>query len=492
MKPPPSLRSTLLVGLVAVSVVVVGGISATVYARARSESRESLEEHLRLRARTLAGLLELGAEGHEFELPPRVLPEYMTPGSGAYAEIFDAAGKPVARSPSLAGGDLAASGTWADGAFAFAESERGPAEIPCAVVTHSFVVHVEDEVPKGSTWQPPPAELRRYRIVVAADSRPRDAGLAGLLVFLVLAGAAAILAAALGGLLVARRVLRPVRRMTEEAQALTPEDPSRRLRPESVVAELSSLSRTLNSALDRLGGALERERRFTSDASHELRTPLAVLRGNVELLLRRERTPAEYRAGLERQRRIAVRMTEITEHLLALARADGGRADLRRSRVGMPALARDVCDEFAAMAREDRVALECVAEDGVAVEGDPVYLAGLVQNLVSNAVKFTPAGGSVRVALSRENGHAVLDVADGGPGIPAEQRGRVFERFYRVHEGRDAHEGAGLGLAIVDWIVRAHGGAIEILDREGGGAVFRVRLPAAHPERSPRDASARG
>src|SRR6185503_14930669 len=149
-----------------------------------------------------------------------------------------------------------------------------------------------------------------------------------------------------GGLLVARRVLAPIRRMTEEAAELTPEETSRRLRPDTVVPELASLGATLNSALDRLGDALDRQRRFTSDASHELRTPLAVLRGNAELLLRRERSPEEYREGLARQARIAARMTEITENLLALARADDGRTQIRRTGVEIRALTRSVCDEF--------------------------------------------------------------------------------------------------------------------------------------------------
>jgi heavy metal sensor kinase len=473
----PSLRTTLLAGLVLLNLAVVGGIVATVYARARREAHAALRADLRLRAETLAGLLELDPDGIEFELSPKVLPEYMTPGSGAYAVIYDADGNavPGCRSPSLSGKDLPRAAPWSGGGTVFDELAQGPDGFPCAAVTRSFLVRVEKGGPAG--WQPPPEERLRHQIVVAADSRPRDAGLAALLATLAGTAAVALCVTVLGGLIVARRVLAPVERMTAEAAALTPGDTSRRLEPETVSRELASLSTTLNSALDRLGDALDRQRRFTSDASHELRTPLAVLRGNAELLLRRDRTPHEYREGLERQRRIAVRMTEITENLLALARADGGRAEIRRSRVDLPGLTRSVCDEFADMAGEDGVALECAADEELAVDGDPTYLAGLVQNLVSNALKFTPRGGSVRVAVARENGHAVLDVADTGPGIPEQDRARVFQRFFRVNEGRDRHEGAGLGLAIVEWIVREHAGRIDVLDREGGGTLFRVRLP---------------
>jgi heavy metal sensor kinase len=466
----------LLVGLAVLNTAVIAGIIATVYVRSRREAHEAFHEDLRFRAKTLAGILEIDKDGPEFEASTRTMPEYGAPGSGAYAVMYDAKGKATYPSPSLGKHELAAAAPWSENEFAFTELAEGPDAIPCGTVTYSFVARVEAGK-AASSWTPPAPEDRRWQIVVAKDSRPRDAGLANLLGFLALIGAAALGVTAAGGILVARCVLDPIRRMTTEAAALTPGDPSRRLVPETIVLELASLSTTLNSALDRLGDALDRQRRFTSDASHELRTPLAVLLGNVELLLRRERTGRQYRDGLERQRRITLRMSEITENLLALARADDGRAHIRREPVAMPELVRGVCDEFADVAAGESVSLACAADESVEVVGDPTYIAALLQNLVANAVKFTPAGGSVEVALSRENGHALLDVKDTGPGIPAADRPRIFERFFRVNEGRDRREGAGLGLAIVDWIVRVHGGTIEVADRPGGGTVFRVRLP---------------
>jgi len=265
--------------------------------------------------------------------------------------------------------------------------------------------------------------------------------------------------------------------MTREAAALDPKDPSRRLRPETVVREMESLAATLNSALERLDDALERQRRFTSDASHELRTPLAGLAGNAELLLRRERTAEEYRKGIERQMRIARRMTHVTENLLALARADDGRARIQRVRVDAAGLTRGVCDEFEAAAQEKGVALDCAAGDAVEIDADPAYFEALVQNLVGNAVKFTPAGGAVRVAIERNCRDAVLTVADTGPGIAPEHLPHVFERFYRA--GEDGAPGAGLGLAIVEWIAREHGGRVEAKSEVGRGAVLEVRLPLA-------------
>lgn len=473
------LRTTLLAGLVALNLAVVGSVAAMVYGRARAESREALHEHLRLRAKTMAGLLEIGPDGPEFDVSLKLMPEYERAGSGSYLAFYDADGKPVLRSPSLGRRSLPHAASWTEGAFAFDELESGPDEIPSALVTYSFVVQVEKARTGAKPWEPPPLAARRHQIVVATDSRPRSRGLTELLVFLGIACAAELGVTVLGGLLIARRVLTPIRQMTADAAELTPADASRRLRPDDVAPELVSLATTLNSALDRLGDALDRQRRFVSDASHELRTPLAVLLGNAELLLRRDRTADEYRKGLARQARIARRMTRITENLLVLARADDGRNGIERMRVALATVVREVCDEIEPMAAEGGVALTCEADDAVEVAGDAAYLDQLVQNLAVNAVKFTAPGGTVRVRLgaSADGSDAVLEVSDTGSGIAPERLPHVFERFYRVADGKDPREGAGLGLAIVDWIVRAHGGRIAVRSEVGRGTAFEVRLP---------------
>lgn len=482
-----SLRGLLLCGIAAVGVVVVAGMALTVYAHASDQAHEALHEQLRVRARTLDGVVEIDSDGLEFEASPRALPEYQTPGSGVYAVMFDADGTAVIRSPSLAGADLEPQGPWREGEFRFHELQDGPDGLPCAVATYSFLVSVDEEDVEGQDgeppWSPPAEEGRRFQVVVALDATPRDAALAELRTFLWLLGAGALTALLLGGAFVARTALRPIRRMTEEAAALTPEDTSRRLEPDVVVRELASLAGTLNSALDRLGLALSRQRKFTSDASHELRTPLSVLLANVDLLLRRDRSPEEYRDGLVRQRRIARSMTQITENLLTLARADDGRTELRRERVSLADLVVDACDDFQPLAAAAGLSLgHDVPDTDVAVLGDPLYLGELLQNLLSNAMKFTPVGGSVRVHVARGDAGAVLEVSDTGPGIPECERERIFERFNRLET--TGTTGAGLGLAIVRWIVDAHGGTIAVESRVGGGSIFRVVLPAAAP-RSP-------
>ncbi len=485
MNRPFSLRTSLLIGLVLLNVAVIAGFSTTVYARADSQAHEALHAKLRVHAKTFAGAFEFEGDAPELEFSPRLMPEFVNHGSGAYAGIYNPDGTPIIRCQSLYPRQLESSAPWGNGEFAFHELAKGPDDIPCTVVTYSFLARVDGDdeedqddheggVVAGVEDEP---TGRACQVRVALDSRPRDAGLAQLLWFLVLIGGGSLVATTIGGLLVARYVLKPVHTMTAEAAALTPEDTSRRLRPESGPRELRSLAGTLNSALDRLGSAFDRQKRFTSDASHELRTPLSVLLGNAELLLRKERTGKEYRRGLERQRRIATRMTEITENLLALARSDGGAAEIEHDAVELPQLARSVVNELEPIAAAGEISLECRADGEITVDGDATHLSGLLENLVSNAVKFTPRGGAVQVTVSRNGKYAIVDVSDSGPGIPDEHREHVFDRFFRVHDGRDRREGAGLGLAIVEWIVQAHEGHIDVRNRPGGGATFTVKLP---------------
>lgn len=296
--------------------------------------------------------------------------------------------------------------------------------------------------------------------------------------FLGFAGAGVIGLSILCGLLVSRRVLRPIRRMTEEASRLSPEDPGRRLGPDHVVTELDSLAKTLNLALDRLGEALERQRRFTSDASHELRTPVSVLLANSELLLRRPRPAEEYVEGLTRQHRTAARMQRITEDLLTLARADANAADFEQNPVDLGDMVGSLCEEYKAVAHASEIDLHCGATRGVRVLGDSRYLSQLVTNLIGNAVKFTPSGGRVEVGLAARDGRATLTVTDTGPGIPEDEQPRIFDRFHRV-AGGSGQEGSGLGLAIVHWVARAHGGSVRVESVVGEGATFSVELPVA-------------
>lgn len=228
-------------------------------------------------------------------------------------------------------------------------------------------------------------------------------------------------------------------------------------------------------------------RRFMADAAHELRTPLAVLRSRTEIALQQSREPGAYVHALEGIEQDTQRLTRIVEDLLTLARADAGERPIERKRVYLDDIALDTATAMREIAEARGVTLSVDEFEEAVVDGDAALLGQLVMILLDNAVKFTPAGGTVRLTVSATGGRAVMSVADTGIGIPPEQIGRVFERFYRgdparTHRTDDGSRGgAGLGLAIARWIADAHGAQITLDSSPGTGTRATVSFPSALP-----------
>ena len=280
--------------------------------------------------------------------------------------------------------------------------------------------------------------------------------------------------------LVLQRVLRPLVRLGREVEDRSPND----LRPFSVAAlqaELDPLMRALNAYMTRLGAQLDAQRRFTANAAHQMRTPLTLLRTQASYALRgsnEEERQEAIRAIVATTRQI----TRLTNQLLSLAKAEPQGHLPQRDPLDLVAVTRDILVEHGALAVERGIDLAFeVAPSGAAalVDADPALLRDLIVNLVDNAVRYTPASGTVTVSASREDdGTAVLRVEDTGPGIPAAQRALVFERFYRI-PGNEA-DGSGLGLAIVKEIADAHLATVTLDAGANGGLVVEVRwLPAS-------------
>lgn len=266
--------------------------------------------------------------------------------------------------------------------------------------------------------------------------------------------------------------LRPLARLSEAVQDRAPDD----LRPLPLVdvqRELKPLVGALNGFTERLRGQFERQARFIADASHELRTPLAALKARIELGLR-EPQPEVWRNTLEEAGQSTDKVIHLANQLLSLARIESGAQSIAEGgaqRLDLSALARELGLAMAALAHQRGVALALEAEQPVWVVGEPTLLSELLGNLVHNALAHTQAGGNVILRV-REGG--LLEVEDDGPGIPPAERSRVFARFYR----RDsAGHGAGLGLAIVGEIVRAHRAGIELGEGALGGLLVQVRFP---------------
>ena len=291
----------------------------------------------------------------------------------------------------------------------------------------------------------------------------------------------AVALAGIGAWWLAGRALAPVDRITQSARTLTAKSLHLRLTPLPVKDELGRLVDTLNEMIGRLEGSFEATRRFSADASHELRTPLTVLRGELELALRSERAPEQYREVLSSCLEEVGKLSEIVADLLFLSRTEG--ALRQKSPVDLNETATEVIASLMPLARERNLYLRLNLDPSgsVTVEGDEGQLGRMLRNLVENGIFYTTEGG-VQVEVGREGENAVLTVRDTGVGISAEHQSRVFSRFYRVDFARTRAPGSsGLGLSIVKQVAEAHGGRVELESAVGRGSTLRVWIPLAPP-----------
>ena len=298
-----------------------------------------------------------------------------------------------------------------------------------------------------------------------------------LLIVLVLLPVALLFAGG-GGWILARRALKPVDRMTETARKIGAGQLNERLEPAGTHDELDRLAETLNDMLSRLDDAFAEMRQFTADASHELQTPLTILRGEIEVALRSQRSPEEYGTILKSALEEIERISRIVEGLLLLARADAGVLRMDSQPVDLVRLVEEVLDQTTLLARKRSINLVMGNTEPLEAAGDFVHLRRLFLNLVDNGIKYTPPGGTVKVSIERKGETAILSVQDTGIGIPPEEQEKVFQRFFRSQEARSAGQGgSGLGLSIAKSIAEAHGGKLELESIPGEGSVFRVSLP---------------
>jgi two-component system OmpR family sensor kinase len=273
--------------------------------------------------------------------------------------------------------------------------------------------------------------------------------------------------------------LRPLGRLAKSVEARTPDllDP---LPGADVPEEARPLVDSLNDLLGRLKAALDAQRAFVADAAHELRTPLTALQLQAQLV-ERARSDEERHAALGDLKEGLRRATHGVRQLLTLARQEPGAAEARWLPVRLAPLARESVTEHSALAAARRVDLGVLhAGEDATVTGDADALKTLLDNLIANALRHVPEGGRVDVACGVRDGAAYLEVADDGPGIPPEERERVFDRFYR----RGGGSGAGLGLAIVRMIAQRHGATVRLLDSDAGGLLARVGFRGQRFERT--------
>ncbi len=285
--------------------------------------------------------------------------------------------------------------------------------------------------------------------------------------------------AALAGYWLSGLALAPVNAMTQAAREIHPLNLTARVASPGTHDELDALAATLNAMLQRIEGAFDRIRLFTVNASHELRTPVAIVRSRAEIALRRPRTELDYRAALQDILSESEHISSLLEELMLLARQDVGSETLNFSRLDLVAVANEVCREGQILAESRHLGWSQNLPGGAAwVEGNRDGLRRLFLILIDNAVKYTSEPGCVHVGVLAQNGRVRIDIRDTGIGISPVDLPNIFERFYRSQAARsDGYVGAGLGLAIGQWIARAHGAEITVETEAGTGTCFQVSFP---------------
>ncbi|HEY1451595.1 MAG TPA: HAMP domain-containing sensor histidine kinase [Solirubrobacteraceae bacterium] len=313
-------------------------------------------------------------------------------------------------------------------------------------------------------------------VVVGTSTDTRADSLSDLLGILLLGGPIALLIAALAAYGGAAAALRPVEAMRTRAAEISAEEPQGRLPVPPVDDEIGRLGSTLNAMLERLGEALEHERRFVADASHELRTPLSILKTELELALGAGRTREELYAALSSAAEETDRLTQLSEDLLVLAQTDRGRLPVSMRAISVRTILEDVCERFGQRAQAGGRSIEVTCAPDLRASVDPLRIEQAIGNLLDNSLRY--GEGAIELHAERHGARLAITVADRGRGFPDGFTARAFERFSRpsaTHDGTSA--GAGLGMAIVQSIAFAHGGTATAENRSGGGASVRLELP---------------
>jgi len=295
-----------------------------------------------------------------------------------------------------------------------------------------------------------------------------------------------ILLVGAGAYLLTARSLSPVVTMSAEASRIGADNLESRLSASNPKDELGRLAITFNGLLDRLSASFDRQKRFVADASHELRTPVAILCGETEVALAKSgRSEQEYRDTLRILNDESRRLKRIVEDLFTLARADAGQYPLSYSDFYLDELAAECTKNVRTLASAKRIKVCCDSGGEAPIRADETLVRRMLLNLLDNAIKYTPAGGSISVSCHTKNDCYELRILDSGPGIPPELQSRIFERFFRADKARSRCEqdggGAGLGLSIGSWIARAHGGRLELTKSDALGTTFTATLPQSPP-----------
>lgn len=454
MRPVP-IRARVAGAFAITMAIVLAATGWFLYASLASHLSRALDHDLHLRADDLGALVR-----HDGSLAAAGRGGFIERGE-AFAQLLDAGGRVVSATTALGGKSLLTPQE-------LAQTRQG------ALFAEREVVPGLDE-PSRLLATPLVREGRRLVLVVGVTVQDRSETLSRLRNELLIAMPVALLLATLAGYALAGVSLRPVEAMRRRAAAISADTADERLPMPGTGDEVERLAETLNSMLDRLEEALERERSFVADAGHELRTPLALLRTELELALRHAETKEDLREAVLSSSGEVERLAQLAEDLLLIARSDRGRIPLRLEDVAVDDLFASVASRFEWRAQEAGRPFLIEPAPGLCVHGDRLRLEQALGNLIDNALRY--GGAVVQLDASAVDDRVELHVRDHGAGFPPDFLARAFERFSRPDSAR-TRGGAGLGLSIVRAIAEAHGGSAHATNVQPHGAEVHLVLPA--------------
>jgi two-component system OmpR family sensor kinase len=457
-----TLRFRLALWYALGGIVLLAGFTATLYVFVAERMARPLDQELRQDLETVERRLSVAADG-KLLWDRRVLPDSAAwPAQNPWFEVWDNEGHLVKR-------------MWPF-------TENRVQLMPAAPVRDRETISVFNvaqdlrlrvlSVPYAGHGVPEGWMIRVMRV-----HEPVGDALGALRLIILFALPVVVTLLVVGGYIVTRRWLAPLDEMVAEANRISAEEIDRRLPVLNPDDELGRLASVFNVTLDRLERSFSALNRFVADASHELRTPLTTLRSVGEIGLRRSRSVDEYRDIIGSMLEEAQRLELLVQRLLELARAEGGAAEPHCVDVTLDSFVGECVGEFAILAetKHQEISVEAPA---LVIVSDPVLLRQALQNLIDNAIKYSPAGGRIRVFVRTSSRTIRISVADEGPGIGVEHRANLAKRFYRPDRGRGRGTGGfGLGLSLTKAYVSILGGTLEFEAGEKSGSIFTLRLP---------------
>lgn len=470
-----SLRTRLLFGIVCGMLLLLLVFSLVVYAVIRRALVSRFDASLASTARILAASVELDGDEVDLEVDIQQMPEFRRKDRPSYYQLWRPDGSAVLKSPLLGADDL----MHLEGSIntlVFATS-RDKNNVPLRAVGLKFVPGLSDSDNKE---QPPLIAEQTLTLVVAGDASGLHRQLGWLRWLLLAASGVTTALSVFIAAVVVRQGLNPLNSIAAEIAAVKEDDLAVRVGATSVPTEIAPIKNRLNDLLSRLEAAFKRERRFTCDVAHELRTPLAGIRSTIEVTLQRARDPAEYQTVLSQCLAIVESMQTMVNNLLMIARLDACQVTFRREQIHPAELVNSCWRPFSQKAVERGIAFENRVPNDVTVKSDRENFSMILSNLLDNAAEYTNDAGHIWVTADRADNSTDITVANTGCQLTSEQIAQVFDCFWRGDSSR-AGTGAhcGLGLALVQRLIRALGGSTSAEVRPGGIFTVRLTLPAS-------------